>query len=131
MQTITDTNKLTILAKNAVMREHEAFHYQLNIDNYTLMLATLPLDAWPVDLEQFREFKIDELPVWLSDEQVQLISDYQYRERLTKLLRTEKVEQTKVMRIYDVLLAQIPEDQRETLISAADAARVAAEVVQQ
>jgi hypothetical protein len=35
------------------------------------------------------------------------------------LLKTERLERNKAFRIYEVLLNQLPEDQRETLITEA------------
>ena len=95
---------------NAFHREVEIYGYQLNIDNYGAMLVALPADAWPSDLEAFKSVKTEDLPHELSDDQVAQIADYQYRDRLRVLVRTEKAEQNKSIRIRDVLKAQIGAD---------------------
>ena len=107
---ITDQEKQAGLVMNAFHREMEIYGYQLNIDNYGAMLVVLPADGWPSDLEAFKSVKTEDLPHELSDDQVAQIADYQYRDRLRVLVRTEKAEQNKSIRIRDVLKAQIGAD---------------------
>jgi hypothetical protein len=104
---ISDQEKLAALVMNSFHREMEIYGYQLNIDNYSTMLLTLPVDGWPSDLEAFKPVKTEDLPDELTDEQVAQIADLQYRDRLRVLVRTEKAEQNKSIRIRDVLKAQI------------------------
>jgi hypothetical protein len=104
---VTDQEHLNNLVAAAFGREMEIYHYQINVDNYTTMLATLPADAWPDDLLPYKEAAIDRLPESLSDEVINTISEYQYRDRIKNLLRTEKVEQGKTVRIRDALKSQI------------------------
>jgi len=104
---ITDQEKLASLVMNAFHREMEIYGYQLNIDNYSAMLAGLPSGDWPADLVAFKIVKTEDLPHELSDDQVAQIADFQYRDRLRVLVRTEKAEQNKSVRIRDVLKAQI------------------------
>ena len=42
MSLITEAYTLAVRADNVVGREHEVFQYQLNIEHYTTMLASLP-----------------------------------------------------------------------------------------
>jgi hypothetical protein len=91
--TITDQHRYETIATAVVQREHEIFHYQINIDNYTTMLAA----------------------DWSPEEQG-------YKDKIAALLVTEKAEQSKAKRVYDALKAQLPADQSETLIKAAAAA---------
>jgi hypothetical protein len=107
---ITDQEKLASLVMNSFHREMEIYGYQLNIDNYGAMLAALPAGDWPADLEAFKAIKTEDLPHELSDDQVAQIADFQYRDRLRVLVRTEKAEQNKSVRIRDVLKAQIGAD---------------------
>ena len=107
---LTNQEKQSGFVMNAFHREMEIYGYQINIDNYTTMLAALPDDAWPADLEAFKTVKTEDLPDELSDDQVAQIGDYQYRDRLRVLVRTEKAEQNKSIRIRDVLKAQIGAD---------------------
>ena len=104
---ITDQEKQAGLVMNAFHREMEIYGYQLNIDNYAAMLEALPAGDWPADIEAFKMVKTEDLPHDLSDGQVAQINDYQYRDRLRVLVRTEKAEQNKSIRVRDVLKAQI------------------------
>jgi hypothetical protein len=107
---ITDNEKLASAVMNAYYREMEIHGYQVNIDNYSAMLLALPSDDWPQDWVAFKGVKVEDLPHSLSDDDVQAISDYQYRDRLRSLVRTEKAEQSKSIRIRDVLKAQVGGD---------------------
>jgi hypothetical protein len=85
----------------------EVYSYQTNIDNYTAMLAALPSDSIPASLAQYASTDVPNLPPEMSDADVQTISDYQYRDKLRSLLRSEKVEQSKTSRVLDALKAQL------------------------
>lgn len=107
---LTTEEQQANLVANAYHREMEIYHYQINIDNYTAMLSVLPTDGWPEGLAGYQTIQISELPLSMSDEDVQTISDYQYRDQIQKLLRTEKVEQAKSKKVLDALKLQIVGD---------------------
>ena len=119
---ITNDEKLASAIMNAYYREMEIHAYQVNIENYSAMLLALPSEDWPQDWVAFKGVKVEELPHSLSDDDAQAISDYQYRDRLRSLIRTEKAEQSKSIRIRDVLKAQIG-DNYEALVLAYKAAQ--------
>ena len=112
---VSNTDKYNILADNVVMREREIMSYDINITNYTAMLAALPEDEWPSHLAQYKTATLDQVPDELDD----IVSQYQYRDRLRYLVKTEKAERAKSFRVYEALIAQIPEAERDTLIGAA------------
>lgn len=112
---LSNTSKYPILADNAVMREQEIMSYDINITNYTAMLASLPEGEWPEHLAQYQHATLDHVP----DEYDDIVSQYQYRDRLRYLLKTEKAERAKSFRVYEALLAQLPADQRDTLMAEA------------
>ncbi len=112
---VSNTAKYPILADNAVMREQEIMAYDINITNYTAMLESMPQDEWPEHLAQYKEATLDLVP----DEFDDIVSQYQYRDRLRYLLKTEKAERAKSFRVYEALLAQLPADQRDTLMAEA------------
>jgi hypothetical protein len=112
---VSNTDKYNILADNVVMREREIMSYDINIANYTAMLAALPEDEWPSHLAQYKTATLDQVPDELDD----IVSQYQYRDRLRYLVKTEKAERAKSFRVYEALIAQIPEAERDTLIGAA------------
>jgi len=95
---------------NAYHREMEVYQYQINIDNYTTMMAAMSSDAWPETLSAWASTEIANLPATMSDEDVELISDLQYRDRIRSLIRTEKAEQNKARRVLEALKQQIGAD---------------------
>lgn len=120
--TITPQDTLNSLAFNIVHREREVHSYQINIDNYTQMLANLPQGDIPSDIIQYvgnkpeAHTKMEDLPLAFTDEQIELISKYQFRVNLTLLLRTEKAEQSKAKAILTSMKEQLPADVRDQLI---------------
>jgi hypothetical protein len=114
---VTNQEHLNNLVVAAFHRELEVYQYQINIDNYTAMLAMLPQDSWPDALVSYKDVAIDKLPESFDDATVSLIADHQYRDRLRTLLRTEKVEQSKSARVRGVLKAQIGSDYDALLAS--------------
>jgi hypothetical protein len=104
---ISSEEHLNNLVAHAYARVVEVYAYQTNIDNYTMMLAALPTDNIPGRLAPYSNVDVASLPHDMDDDDVQLISDYQYRDRLRTLLRTEKAEQNKSQRVLDSIKAQI------------------------
>jgi hypothetical protein len=71
------------------------------------MLTGLPTDAIPDNLAQHINTDTQNLPWDMSDEDVQTIAQYQYRDKLRSLLRSERVEQNKARLVLEALKAQI------------------------
>jgi hypothetical protein len=115
--TITSEETLSSLAFNLVYREREVHQYQINIDNYTAMLAILPQGEPPAEILQYMSTKTEELPFDVPLETVQVVADYQYRDRIRYLIRTEAIEQGKAKRVLDALKAQLPADQLDALVA--------------
>jgi hypothetical protein len=115
--TITNQDTIDTLALNVVHREREVHQYQINIDNYTAMLAALPQGEVPTEIAPYMDTPTEELPAFIPLETIQLIADYQYRKRITFLIRTEAIEQGKAKRVLDALKAQIPADQLDALVA--------------
>jgi len=114
---ITDAEHTNNLIVNAFHREMEVYGYQVNIDNYTTMLAGLPNDAWPEPIAAWASTEISNLPSDMSDADVSLVSDYQYRDKLRALLRTERVEQGKAVRVLNALKSQIGSNADEAILA--------------
>lgn len=113
--TINTEAKYAAIADAIVGREREIFSYELNISNYEAMLAALPDTEWPENLVQYKNVTLDRVP----DELDEQVNSYQYRDRLRFLVKTEKLERSKSVRVYEALISQLPEDQRDALIAAA------------
>lgn len=107
---VTAQEHLNNLVVAAFHREMEVYQYQINVDNYNVMLAALPQDDWPSDLLTYKSTPTESLPESLGDAAVGLIADYQYRDKIRNLLRSEKVEQGKASRVRDALKSQIGAD---------------------
>ena len=74
-------------------REAEIAHYQINIDNYSAMIALLP--QWPERLLPHRaDEPVSFIEQWPFDE-IQLLSDLQFKDKLERTLLTERLEQRK------------------------------------
>ena len=114
---ITTQEHLNNLVVAAFHREMEVYQYQINIDNYGVMLATLPQGDWPESLISYKNSTTESLPESLDDADVSLIADYQYRDKIRNLIRSEKVEQSKASRVRDALKSQIGADY-DSLIAA-------------
>lgn len=110
---ITQDEHMTNLVFNAMGREQEIYAYQLNIDTYTTAVASLPQGEWPAHLVQYKNVAIDMLPLSMSEDDVELVMDYNHRDRLLTLLRTERHELKKVTAFRDVLKAEIGENYLE------------------
>lgn len=115
--TINNTNLYNTISESIVHREQELFSYDVNITNYETMLAALPQDDWPDYLVQYKNSTLDQVP----DEHDAAVNDYQFRDRLRYLLKTEKAERNKSFKIYEALITQLPADQIESLVMAAQA----------
>lgn len=113
--TINQQDTDNAVAEAAVGREMEIFSYDMNIVNYEIMLSALPTDDWPEHLAQYQRSTLDQVP----DEYDQQVSDYQYRDRIRSLLKTERLERSKAQRIYEALISRIPEADRAAVLAAA------------
>lgn len=115
--TITDDFHYDTLADNIVAREMEVYSYDMNISNYQIMLEALPIEDWPDELAQYKTTPLEYVP----DELDQIVSEHQYRDRLKSLLKTERAERNKSFRLYEAMIARLPEANRLDLITAAKA----------
>jgi hypothetical protein len=114
---ITTQEHLNNLVVAAFHREMEVYQYQINVDNYGVMLAALPQGDWPDSLISYKNLTTEALPESLDAATVASIADYQYRDKIRNLLRSEKVEQSKASRVRDALKSQIGADY-DSLIAA-------------
>lgn len=80
-------------------------HYQVNIDNYTAMIAMLP--EWPERLLPHRSAEpVSFLGQWPFEE-IQLLSDLQFKDKLERTLLTERLEQRKSMFVLKALQQKV------------------------
>jgi len=111
LTTITTDDKLAALATSTVLREREIEGYQVNINNYTAMLASMPQGAWPDTITQYKgKTASDLLSQGVDVDLVTEVSQYTFRDQVALLLATEKIEQAKAKAVYAALVAQLPTD---------------------
>lgn len=126
MLDIPDVAEMT--AADAILaREDEVKHYQINIDNYTEILATfadLPA-TWPDLLVQYRGLTVAQIQMLdVDDDTFTLVSRLQHRDRIRSLLRSEKAEQAKSVTVLNALKNRIPAERLESALAAARQRRV-------
>lgn len=119
MNIITDAKREADLADQIVARTHEVYQYDSNITNYEAMLATLPTDEWPERLAAFRGKNEHEAAFACPSEDIDLLAQYQLRDRIANLIKSEKVERAKAAAILAVVDAQLISPDREAAIQAA------------
>ena len=115
--TINNTQLNDTIAEAIVHREREIFSYDLNIVNYETALLSMPEGEWPEHLAQYQNSTLDQVP----DEYDAIVNEYQFRDRLRYLLKTERAERLKTFKIYEALVARLPADQIGNLVAAAQA----------
>jgi hypothetical protein len=82
-------------------RETEIANYQINIDNYTAMIGMLP--KWTEVLLAYRTADpVGFINDW-SFEDIQLLSDLQFKDKLERTLLTERLEQRKATFVLKAL----------------------------
>ena len=121
MLDIPDVAEMT--AADAILaREDEVKHYQINIDNYTEILATfadLPA-TWPDLLVQYRGLTVAQIQTLdVDDDTFTTVSRLQHRDRIRSLLRSEKAEQAKSQATLTALINRIPAERLESALAAA------------
>lgn len=115
IQSISEEDRLKTLALNVVSREMEVSSYDLNITNYRSILQTLPSGEWPINIIQYKNGDIGQVP----HEFVEEVAQYLFRDRLDYLLRTEINERTKSYLLYQAMYNQLPPDRIQELLSQA------------
>jgi Lon protease-like protein len=112
---ISDEQRYNSIADQIIMREKELFSYDLNITNYTAMLQALPQGEWSAELVQYKTSTLDQIP----DDLDEVVSQYQFRDRIRYLIKTEKAERAKSNAVYTALISLLPADQKDELMAAA------------
>ena len=105
-ETITPQEKKDNLVDHLLIREDEVHNYQVNIDNYTAILTVLP-SVWPPELIQYKGYSPKDVVEKIPEAEQDSVSDLIYMDRITFLLRTEKIEQRKARLVYDAMSSQI------------------------
>ena len=91
------------IQKNIEARRQEIYSYQINIDVYTEILDKLTME-WRDDLKVYIGLETSDIVCKVSQEDLQLVSDLNFKEKIQKNLLAEKLEQSKAQHVLDALL---------------------------
>jgi hypothetical protein len=84
-------DKIETIGFNLIHRQEEVEQYDFNIDNYKSQLEVMTDETWEsTGLSQYKNVKLEQLPESLTDEEEDLIVELQQKDRIKKLIRTEK-----------------------------------------
>jgi len=98
------------LTENIQARIDEVAGYQVNIDNYTAILALLPAEC-PDRLTPYIASSIEALAeTTMPFEDLEILSDLKFRKQLSARLISEKLEQRKSSLVLTVLKARMEQD---------------------
>ena len=104
-QMTTEEKEYTKLT-GIISREMEISQYQLNIDNYTENLKTLPAGDWPSEISEYKGLRASEdIAKKVPADKVALVADYALRDHITFLKTTEELEQRKSQLFYEGAIA--------------------------
>ena len=84
------------------IRQMEVDSYQLNIDTYTALLATLD-GNWDADLLHLRDLEPQEAARQCPMDRLARLAVLQQYDQITKLLKTETVECAKAKAILNIM----------------------------
>ena len=103
---VTQSDHDRNLAMAIDMRENEVYQYEININNYTAMLASCITDSWPAHLMPYRGMGRDQLAQAIeSDDDLDLASQLAFRDELRLRIRSEKMECNKSKMMLAIAVA--------------------------
>jgi hypothetical protein len=97
---MTTTQEQDLTPKEA--RAMEVAAYELNINTYTTLLATLD-GNWDSDLIQFKDLESQEAARQCPMDRLERLAVLQQYDQVTKLLKTEIVERAKAAAILAIM----------------------------
>ena len=115
INTITDKEKKSNLVKNILAREREIWSYQVNIDNYKKIISNLKCE-WGDDILKYKYYTTEQIVREVPEHKMQLVSDLVFKDQISKLLKSEMLEQSRAKHVYDALVSQIDEEVLEDLV---------------
>lgn len=100
------------LAQSIEMREQEVYQYQINVNNFESMIASLgnlPV-VWPAHLVRYKGLTRDEMAAQIEDDaDLEIASGLAFRDELRMRVRSEKMEQRKAKMVLDTLVNGCPD----------------------
>lgn len=108
MDIISNEKRIEDLANNVVVRYHEIYSYDVNINNYKLIIEN-SISEYPKHLERFKAADVDYSVQKVDVEDLELLAELQQRDRCEAILRTEIFERAKSVKILEALEASLLE----------------------
>jgi hypothetical protein len=108
IEIISNAEKLASLADNVVARTHEVNSYQVNVTNYEAILANIGDIQISERMQELRNMSPDEAANQATTEELEMLGQVQQFDRISFLVKTEKIEMSKAQSVLDVLIAQLP-----------------------
>jgi hypothetical protein len=108
IEIISNAEKLVSLADNIVARTYEVHSYQVNVTNYEAILANIGTIEISERIQELRMMSPDEAANQATNEELEILGKVQQFDRVSFLVKTEKIEMSKAQSVLDVLIAQLP-----------------------
>lgn len=108
IEIISNAEKLASLADNIVARTYEVHSYNVNVTNYEAILANIGDIEISERIQELRTMSPDEAANQATSEELEMLGKVQQYDRVSFLVKTEKIEMSKAQGVLDVLIAQLP-----------------------
>lgn len=112
---INNDDKKNTIVMQLINREREIHNYEMNIEHYEALLATLPQGEWPILIAGYKGQAIESVPVDLQS----TVNDYNFRDRIKDVLSTERQELNKASKMHEALCAQLSGEDIQALVNQA------------
>jgi Holliday junction resolvasome RuvABC DNA-binding subunit len=126
MEIISQKEKINDIADNIVLRTYEIYFYDQNINNYLMILENSEKE-WPEKLLHLRTVPPHDAVSVCDESDIELLSELQNSDRISYLIKTERLEKSKSEKILSVLKMQfdelVTEEDQQTIIDEAVARR--------
>ncbi len=108
IEIISNAEKLASLADNIVARTYEVHSYEVNVTNYEAILENIGSIEISERMQELRTMSPDEAANQATTEELELLGQVQQFDRVSFLVKTEKIEMAKAQSVLDVLISQLP-----------------------
>jgi hypothetical protein len=108
IEIISNAEKLASLADNIVARTYEVHSYEVNVLNYEAIIANIGNIEISDRMQELRTMSPEEAANQATTEELELLGQVQQFDRISFLVKTEKIEMAKAQSVLDVLVSQLP-----------------------
>jgi hypothetical protein len=108
IEIISNAEKLASLADNIVARTYEVHSYEVNVLNYEAILTNIGNIEISDRMQELRVMSPEEAANKATTEELELLGKVQQFDRVSFLIKTEKIEMSKAQSVLEVLVSQLP-----------------------